>query len=53
MAFKTNERRQRLKRTRGWPKWFRAPFLLKWAIGIGLFFYRLWRFWNSFSGPGS
>ncbi|MDE0110879.1 MAG: hypothetical protein OXN84_01125 [Albidovulum sp.] len=50
MAFETNERRQRLKRTGRWPKWLRAPFLLKWAFRIGMFVYRLWRLWISLSG---
>lgn len=50
MVLETNERQQRLKRTRKWPKWLRGPFLLKWAIRLGLLAYRLWRFWNSLSG---
>lgn len=51
MVSETNERQQRLKRTRKWPKWLRAPFLLRWAIRIGVLAYRLW---NILSGdPGS
>lgn len=50
MTFETNERRQRLKRTTKWPKWLRGPFLLKWALRIGVLVYRLWRIWRALSG---
>ncbi len=53
MDLETNERRQRLKRTSKWPKWLRAPFLLKWALRLGVLAYRIWRFWSALSGvPG-
>lgn len=53
MTLETDERRQRLKRTSKWPKWLRAPFLLRWAILTGKLAYRLWRLWNALSGdPG-
>lgn len=53
MGLETNERRQRLKRMRKWPKRVRAPFLLKRAFRVGVLAYRIWRFWYALSGgPG-
>lgn len=52
MSLDTNEQQQRLKRTSKWPSWLRASFLLKWAIRLGIFAYRLWRFWLWITGEG-
>ena len=50
MVLKTNEQQQRLKRTSKWPWWLRTPFLLKWAIRIGIVAYRLWHLWQHLTG---
>lgn len=49
MVFETDQRQQRLKRKRKWPKWLRSRTLLKWAFYIGWLAFRLWRFWHALS----
>jgi hypothetical protein len=50
MTLETNERRQRLKRERSFPKWVRGVALLKWTFRVMTLLYRLWRFWNWLTG---
>ena len=46
----TKPRRQRPKSVGKWPQWLCNPRLLRWTIGIGVWTYRLWRFWRTLYG---
>ena len=43
---KVNLWRQRSKSKDEWPKWLRSPRLLRGAFAIGIWLYRLVRFWR-------